>query len=398
MSWQLFVSLRYLAAKRREKFISIISLISILGIALGVAALIIVISVMSGFDENLQDRIVGTYSHIEIVSDYGMEPSARLADKLLKTKHVDAISFFLNGQTMLKSGESVTGVMIKGIDPVHEIKVSKLGQYLKQGALDFSGDNIVIGSELAGKLNVDLGDTVYLISPNMKSLSLSSEGKKFKVVGIFTSGMYDYDLNVIYSGISNVQALIGAKGLVSGISVRVDDLFNVANVKKELKERLEEPYAVRTWIESNKNFLEALKLEKTVIFIIVTLTIIVACFNITSTLIMMVLEKTKDIGILKAIGATNFDIMAIFALTGEMIGILGTALGASLGIGLCWCLKTYDFIKLPSFYYLDKLPIKFDFSDISLIIAASLVLSFCSAIYPAYKASRLDPVEALRYE
>lgn len=389
--------MRYLAARRKEKFISIISLISILGIALGVAALIIVISVMSGFDEKLQEKIIGTYSHIQIVSDYGMKQSADTADKILKTKHVEAIAFFLNGQVLLRSGDTIIGVMVKGIDPVHEVKVSKIGQYIKEGSIDLKGDRIIMGSELASRLNIKVGDEVYLFAPSSGRLT-PNEGKPFKVAGTFESGMYDYDTSVVYIGIPEAQSLLGTKGLVSGVSIKVDNLFNVTPVKKELQASIGLPYVIRTWIDSNKNFLEALKLEKTVIFIIVTLTILVACFNITSTLIMTVLEKTKDIGILKSIGATNFDIMVIFALAGEMIGILGTFLGTSLGVGLCWCLKTYDFIKLPSFYYIDRLPVKFDFSDISLIIISSLVLSLLAAVYPAHKASRLDPVEALRYE
>jgi len=393
MPWQLFVSFRYLTAKRREAFISIISLISILGVAVGVGALIIVISVMSGFDDDLKDKIIGTYSHIEVISDYGVKPSVEFIDKILDTKHVEAASFFLNGQALIRKGDNVTGVIIKGINSKDEIRVKRIGQYIKSGSLDLDNNSIVIGSELAGKLGAGPGDRLSLISP------ANVEGKNFKVSGIFTSGMYEYDMNLVYLDLGRAQDLLGVRGLASGIAIKVDDIFNVGGVKTILQKRLGPGYIVRSWIDLNKNLIEALKLEKTVMFIILTLIVMVACFNIASSLIMTVLEKTKDIGILKAIGSSNSSIMTVFAIQGSIIGIFGTILGSALGVLICYLLKTYRFIILPKdVYYIDRLPVKLEIQDILVIVISSITISILAALYPAYKASRLDPVEALRYE
>jgi lipoprotein-releasing system permease protein len=407
MNWQLLVSLRYLTSKHKEKFISAISLLSILGVAVGVAALIIVIAVMSGFDEDLKSKIIGTYSHLEIISDYGVNPSKALTDKILNTRNVKATAYFLNTQALIRYNESVTGIIVKGIEPKDEVRIGKLGDYMKRGSLDLDGAGIVIGSELADKLDVKVGDFISLISPSSIDLKkigfpgkFKVEGRNYKVSGIFTSGMYDYDMNLAYVSIPEAQALAGITGnVVSGVSVRIDNTDDADNVKRTLQVTLGLPYDVRTWVDMNKNLLSALKLEKTVMFVILTLIVTVACFNIASALIMTVLEKTKDIGILKAIGATNLNVMAIFALQGGFIGILGTSLGTGLGMGICYLLKTYKFISLPKeIYYIDKLPVRIAEGDIQLIVISSILISFIATLYPAYKASKLQPAEALRYE
>ena len=393
MSWQLFIASRYLTSKHKERFISLISMISILGVAVGVGALIIVISVMSGFDEDLKSKIIGTYSHIEITSDYGVKSSGELAGSILGTPHVRAASPFLHGQALVRFGESVVGAIAKGIDPAGEVTVNNIGQYITEGALDVSGYGVVVGSELASKLRLKIGDTVTVVTPG------SIDGIEFRVTGIFKSGMYEYDSSLLYMSIPAAQELFSARDLITGFSVKVDDALRVDAVKGALQGALGPLYIVRSWLDLNRNLIEALKLEKTVMFIILALIVMVACFNIAGTLIMTVLEKTRDIGILKAIGASRMQVMAIFALQGTMIGLVGTASGALLGLGAAWCLKTYKFINLPSdIYYIDKLPVRFDAGDILTIITASVVISIVATIYPAYRASKLDPVEALRYE
>ena len=347
---------------------------------------------MSGFDNDIEEKMINSNAHVFVESDYGMQPSEKILSEILNTPHVTAASFYLHGQALIRSNENVTGVVVKGIDTDNEIKVTKLKSYITKGSLNFGDDGVVIGSELADRLKLKIGDKINLIS------STETKGRSFRVCGIFTSGMYEYDMNYVYLNLAHAQNLFAIGSLVSGVAIKTDNAFSVITVKDILKTKFAPPFVVRTWMDLNKNLLAALKLEKTLIFLLLSLIIIVACLNISSTLIMTVLEKTKDIGILKAIGASKANIMTIFAIEGAMIGILGTAFGAGIGIAVCWGLKTYNFIKLPVIYYIDKLPVKISIHDISLIVLLSMTITLIATLYPAYKASRLDAVEALRYE
>ncbi len=394
MRYELFISLRYLMAKQKERFISIISLISILGIAVGVMALIIVIGVMTGFDEDLKDKIVGSQSHIVVEQFKAITNPAEVIKEIKTEGQVKEASAFINGQAVVKSDEGIIGVILRGIDPNIEPKVTKIKEYLIKGDLNFGTDGIIIGKELSKRLGIFLGDNIRLISP------LSGRIKDFRVCGIFNSGMYEYDLNLLFISLEEARDFYNLENnSATGIGIKINDSNQAAKIKRVLQRKLGFDYTVKTWIDSNRNLFNALKLEKTVMFIILTLIVIVACFNIASTLIMMVMEKTKDIGILKAIGATNQGIMLIFTLEGFVIGLLGTLLGSLGGFGLAYLLKTYKFIKLPSdIYYIETLPVKIQFFDSTLIMLCALLITLAASIYPAYRASRLNPVEALRYE
>ncbi len=396
MKTELFISWRYLITKRKEKFISLISVISVLGIAIGVMALIVVIGVMTGFDRDLRDKIVGNYSHITIAGYNGIDEKeyGKILEKISANPQIKGVSPYVQGQVLIKAGTRVFAAGLKGINPSTESSVTKIKQYLTAGKIDNLGpDKVIIGKELAAYLGLFL---------NSDLLTYSSLGKErvLKVVGIFNSGMYDYDLNLIFSDTKTAQDILGLNNKFSAIAVKLDNLNLADKVKGEISSVLGFDYNIRTWMEANQNFFAALKLEKLTMFIILTLIILVASFNIISTLVVMVVDKTRDIGILKAIGMSSVRIRNIFTYQGFIIGVLGIFSGTAGGILLCVLLKKYQFIKLPQdIYYIDRLPVFIEFwPDIALIILAAIAITLISTIYPARKASRLNPVEALRYE
>ncbi|MFH1062419.1 MAG: lipoprotein-releasing ABC transporter permease subunit [Candidatus Omnitrophota bacterium] len=402
MGYRLKVGLKYIFGRRKEKFISLISFISIIGVATGVCALIIVIGVMSGFDTELRDKIIGTSSHIVVDKLGGLDDPATAINTISSVAGVVACAPFINTQALLSDHDRLSPVVVRGIDPRLEAQVTEIKDFIKSGTLDLDdGNKIIIGKGLAEQLALKVGDEISLISAakqRKKTLGKMRENS-YEISGIFSSGMYDFDTGIVFISLDNAKIFFENPILVSGISVKVNDIYAAEQIKKKIQDQLGFPYFTRTWMDINRNLFNALKLEKTAMFVILTLIVLVAALNIVSTLIMMVMEKTKDIGILKTIGATNQSIRAIFTMVGLSIGIMGTMLGTAGGLFCAYLLKTYEFIKLPEdVYYISKLPVKIETSEIMWIILAAVLISLCATFYPAYQASKLDPVEALRYE
>ncbi|WP_457570713.1 lipoprotein-releasing ABC transporter permease subunit [Desulfovulcanus sp.] len=409
MNFELFVSLRYLLARRKQAFISIISLISILGVGLGVASLIVVLGVMNGFSQNLRDKILGVNAHV-IVSSYlgGIADYKHLCQKLGSVPGVKGITPFIYSEVMLSAPGGVKGVVLRGIDPEAAAQVLSLSRDMLEGKLDdlnnpapFPG--IIIGHELASRLGLIIGSKVNLLSPTGKksAAGFSPKIEIFEVRGIFKTGMYEYDSSLAYTTISACQKMLGfKKDLVTGLEIRLKDVYEAEVIGQKVQDLLGGyPFYVRNWMEMNQNLFSALKLEKTAMGVILAMIILVGSFSIITTLVMLVMEKTKDIAIMMSMGATTAMIRRIFMLQGLIIGLIGTSLGYILGLSISLLLKKYQFIKLPAdVYYLDHLPVLLKWPDMITIGLTAMLLCFLATIYPARQAARLKPSEALRYE
>jgi len=400
---ELWLSQRYLRAGKKEKIISITALISVIGIAIGVMVLIVVISVMTGFDRFLEDKMVGTNAHLSLEFYGGSKDPDRIIDKLKTFPYVLGASPFIDGQALVKNGKSIFGVGVRGIDPKQQAQTSKIDEYLKLGSYDLAGNEAALGQELALRLGLAIGDSISLISP------VGLAKTDFYIKGIFNSGMYLYDSSLILTSIKGAQDFYKMPGTVSGIAVKVDNIYKVDEVKEKLYRDLTGfgSYQARTWIDANKNFLEALKLEKIVMFIVVTMTTVVAAFGIVGTLIMSVMSRIKDIGILRSVGAKTKSILQIFIFQGMAIGLTGILLGLIAGVSLASSLdKVVDLISkiigrrlIPQdIYYFNRIPVDINSGDISLIVISALVITLFASIYPAYYATRIIPSEAVRHE
>ena len=411
--YELFIGLRYTRAKRRNHFISVIALISMLGIALGVTALIVVLSVMNGFQKELRSRILGVASHVQI-SGAGnrLEPWREV--RAIAEKHPEVIAGapFVMAQSMLSFGAAVQGAVIRGIDPQAESKVADVGKHMKEGSLDalVPGEfGIVLGRELARALAVRVGETVVLIAPQgqVTPAGILPRLRQFRVVGVFEVGMYEYDFGLAYIHIADAQRLYRLEDAVSGVRLRIKDLLDAPRVGLELARQLPREAFVSDWTRSHANFFRAVEIEKRVMFIILTLIVAVAAFNIVSALVMAVTDKQADIAILRTLGAAPGNVMKIFIVQGALMGVIGTIVGVAGGVALAMNIDVVvPFIEQvfgikflrADVYYISDLPSDLQWRDVIVIGTLSLVLTLFATLYPSWRAARVNPAEALRYE
>lgn len=418
MRYEWFIGLRYLKAKRKQTFISIITVISIAGVTVGVMALIVVLAVMSGFEKTLKEKILGTQAHLILLKagQEGMGHYEEVTKELGEVKGVVSAAPVIYNQVMLSSESNVSGVFLKGIDPDLEGKVTELARNMKAGSLqslkkpqDGNLPGVILGVELAKNLSVSVSDTLQVISPlgTMTPMGMMPKMKRFRVVGIFYSGMYEFDNTFAYISIESAQKFFDMDSRVTGIEIKIDDVYRVKEVGKTIRQRLGFPFWTKDWMEMNRNLFSALRMEKIAMFIILVLIVLVAAFNIISTLIMVVMEKTRDIAILKAMGTPPKGILRIFIIEGLVIGVVGTVLGAILGLGIALNLEKvsgfvenlFGFKFLPrDVYYIDKLPSQVNPLDVGLIAVTAVLITLLATLYPSWRASKLDPAEALRYE
>jgi len=420
MPFELLIGLRYLKAKRKSTFISIITFISTAGVALGVMALIIVLAVMTGFEEDLKEKILGTNAHVVVIRNGSpMENYREVMDKLKSMPGVTAATPFIYNQVMLSSGKNVSGVVLRGIDVASDRLVTRLSQSVVEGSINSLEPKIsdgpdalpglMVGKELAKHLGLFVGDKINVISPmgNITPLGMMPKLKPFRVTGIFNTGMFEYDSTLAYVSISQAQSFFDLGDTVTGIQLKVKDVYHTGELAKSINRSLGAGYYARDWMQMNRNILFALKTEKVVMFVILTLIVLVAAFGIASTLFMVVMEKTRDIAILKSMGATGSSIMKIFVLEGLIIGVIGTVFGVISGLLVALNLEpiinviqkiTGQNFFSKDIYYLDHFPSQIVPSDVVLISVTAVLISFIATLYPSWQASRMLPAEALRYE
>jgi lipoprotein-releasing system permease protein len=415
MFFEFFITLRHLRAKRKQFFVSLITLLSVIGVAVGVMALIVVLAVMTGFEEDITSKIVGMTAHVVVRQHgkVGLKDYRAIAEQLEEINGVAGASPFIINQVMLTTKVGITGAVLRGIDPETIGYVTSLIENIKHGSVQALSRSeppgIIVGSELSKTLGVSVGHSVNVVTPmgTMTPMGMVPKREQFQVVGIFTSGYYDYDTSFAYISISEAQRFFNIPDVVSGIEVRVEDVYRAREVASRIEKRLGFPFWTMDWMAMNRNFFKALKMERIAMFIILTLIVFVAALAIVTTLIMVVMEKTREIAILKSMGATTSSIMRIFIIEGLVIGVVGTIVGTVLGLAIAFNLEpithflesVFRFKFVPGdVYYIDELPSTVRFLTVASIDGIAILLGFLATLYPSWKAAKLDPVEALRYE
>lgn len=409
LPYQIFIAFRYLKSKKKYRGVSVNTAISIGGVAVGVMALLVVLSVMTGFQQDIQKKILGATAHI-IIRDYkgAMTETEydEVVEKLKSERDIVSFAPFVMGQVMVSSGKRAHGVFLRGIEPARESKTTEILSHIKDGSLRGLTDEggvpgIILGKELAANLGVFTGEKVNIISPigEIGPMGMLPKMKQFRVAAIFEIGMFEYDSNLVLTDIGPARDFFGMRDEITGIQLKLGDIYKATQLKKALQEKLGFRYQVLDWMQMNKNLFSALKLEKFAMFVILVLIVLVASFNIISNLIMNVIEKSREIAILKAIGATNRGIMTVFMLQGLFIGLIGTAIGITGGFVTGYVLNRFEIIKLPAdVYYLSHLPVKMELFDFVTVCVSAIIISFLATLYPAWQAAKLNPVEPLRYE
>lgn len=416
MTYELFIGLRYLRARRQETFISLITVISVLGVMIGVMTLNVVMAVMTGFEETLRDRLLGINAHIALVkSGDPLREYDALLQIVRQQQGVLAASPSITGQVMLTSGSRVSGVVVRGVDPDRVNAVVDIQKYIKEGSLqdlkkphqlNVDGRTVVLpgvilGYRLANQLGVFPGSPLQMVSPlgSPTAIGVIPKVRRFMVVGLFDSGMSEIDSTLVYMNLADAQKFFELGDAVTSIEIRVRDVYGAQGVAQDIQRRLGFPYFAEDWSRLWPNLFSALRLEKTVYFLVLLLMVLIGAFNIVSTLIMVVMEKRKDIAILKSMGATRESIRKIFLIKGSVIGVVGTALGVIFGLIICLLIEKYHFIELPKDVFLiSTVPVRIYAENFIVVAVASLLVCLLASIYPARQAAKLDPVEIIRYE
>ncbi|MBN2200019.1 MAG: ABC transporter permease [Candidatus Aminicenantes bacterium] len=408
MAFEFFIARRYLTARRKQAFISVITLISILGIAIGVAALIIAISLITGFQGDVQDKILGATSHLMVsdITGEGLRDYERTADLVRGVDGVVSVTPVVYNMALFSGLGRNAGGVLKGIDFESEAKTARWLSDLHMGRLpdperDGAREGVLIGRELALQLGAAAGDvlTVYTSAARLTPIGQVPKLKRFLVTGIFSAGLYEFDSTTAFISHEAAQKLFDLEERTSYLQVTIRDIFQASRLAGEISRLLPPSAYVTTWMDLNRSLFSALKLEKTILFLTITLIVFVAALNIIATLILMVMEKTRDIGILLAMGATPVSIRRVFFLQGAMIGVIGTAAGTALGLLWNWLANTFQLIHIPvDIYQISFVPFRLRITDLAVIVGVSLLISFASTLFPSYRAARVDPMTALKYE